>query len=347
MSLNERIEEFLREHGAVKVGFADMDSLRGGPPSAELSYILPEARSAISFALPLDRDKMRAFLGKVNQAEHEADNILTNLRISQVGKEMAAWLEKEGFAARRVHANLVYRQDEPDWRMKLHPDLSHRYVAVASGMGSFGWSGNVGIKDYGTAIILGTVVTDAELEPGTPLSEEESFCTRCKICAASCAGGMFSKKEETSVTLDGNTYTFAARNALVICDFVCGGFTGLASSGKWSTWSPGRYRIPEEKADIYNEFFRAYTNYLKWPERGDGAAGYYNPAIPEKKVYLTCGTCQIICWGNTEDTRENHRLLTSSGCVLQRADGNLEVFPAEQAVEEFAGLEPEFRALYE
>lgn len=270
-----------------------------------------------------------------------------NLRISQVGKELAGWLEEQGFASRRVHANLVYRQDEPDWRMEMHPDLSHRYVAVASGLGSFGWSGNVGIEGYGTAILLGTVVTSAELEPGTPIPEEESFCKRCKICAASCAGGMFSKNRETSVTLGGRTFTFAARHAFAICDFVCGGFTGLHKSGKWSTWSPGRYRIPEEKNDIYTELFRAIANYGRWPERVDGASGYYNPAVPEKKVYLTCGTCQIICWGSEEDTRENHRLLTSSGCVLQREDGSLEALPAEEANAEFAGLSPAHRALYE
>lgn len=132
-------------------------------------------------------------------------------------------------------------------------------MAVASGLGSFGWSGNVGIKGHGTAIILGTVVTSAELEPGTPIPEEESFCTRCKLCAASCAGGMFSREEETSVTLGDTAFTFAARHAYAICDFVCGGFTGLHKSGEWSTWSPGRYRIPEEKNDIYMELFRAAT----------------------------------------------------------------------------------------
>jgi len=347
MPLNSRIEEFLLERGALKVAFAGLQSLEGGPPSADLTYILPEARSAVSFALPLDRDKIRAFLGKRSQAQHEADNIQMNLRISQVGKELAGWLEQKGFAAQRVHANLVYRQDEPDWRMQLHPDLSHRYIAVASGLGSFGWSGNVGIKGHGTAIILGTVVTSAELEPGTPIPEEESFCTRCKLCAASCAGGMFSKKEETSVTLGGTAFTFAARHAYAICDFVCGGFTGLHKSGKWSTWSPGRYRIPEEKNDIYMELFRAVANYGSWPERGDGASGYYNPAIPDKKVYLTCGTCQVLCWGDEEETRENYRLLTSSGCVLQRENGSLEVLPAKEAADAFGKLDPAHRALYE
>jgi epoxyqueuosine reductase QueG len=220
MLLNSQIEEFLKERGALRVAFADLESLRGGPPSADLTYILPEGRSAISFALPLDREKIRAFLGKQNQAEHEADNIAVNRRISQVGKELAAALEQQGHAASRVHANLVYRQDTPDWRMVMHPDLSHRYVAVASGLGSFGWSGNVGIPGYGTAVILGTVVTAAELEPGTPIPDEESFCTRCKLCAASCAGSMFSKQDETTVELGGRTFAFAKRDALAVCDFV-------------------------------------------------------------------------------------------------------------------------------
>ncbi len=113
------------------------------------------------------------------------------------------------------------------------------------------------------------------------------------------------EKAETTVTLGGVTHTFAARNALVICDFVCGGFTGLHPSGEWSTWSPGRYRIPQEKDDIYREFFRAIGNYQGWPERRD-EVGYFHPAIPDRKIYLTCGTCQILCGGDEEDMREDY-----------------------------------------
>ena len=44
MSLETQIEEFLKERGAIKVGFATLDSMAGGPPSSDLTYILPEAR---------------------------------------------------------------------------------------------------------------------------------------------------------------------------------------------------------------------------------------------------------------------------------------------------------------
>jgi hypothetical protein len=41
LSLNERIEKYLLDNGALKIGFATKESIAGGPPSAEISYVLP------------------------------------------------------------------------------------------------------------------------------------------------------------------------------------------------------------------------------------------------------------------------------------------------------------------
>ncbi len=38
MSLEGIIESFLRERGAIKVGFANRETLAGGPPSIDLDY---------------------------------------------------------------------------------------------------------------------------------------------------------------------------------------------------------------------------------------------------------------------------------------------------------------------
>ena len=77
------------------------------------------------------------------------------------------------------------------------------YLAVASGAGSFGWSGCVGVKGYGSSVLLGTTITDAELEPTFPLPEEENFCCDCKACVGACPTEMFSDKEEMAFTLGG------------------------------------------------------------------------------------------------------------------------------------------------
>ena len=62
--LGQQIMGFLKERGAIEVGFATLESLAGGPPSSDLTYILPEAKSAVSFALPLDLDEIRATLAE-------------------------------------------------------------------------------------------------------------------------------------------------------------------------------------------------------------------------------------------------------------------------------------------
>jgi len=64
ISLNNEIEKFLLEQGALKVGFANKKTLEGGPSTVDITYPLSEADSAICFTLPLDRDKIRAFLRK-------------------------------------------------------------------------------------------------------------------------------------------------------------------------------------------------------------------------------------------------------------------------------------------
>lgn len=346
MSLNKQIEEFLLERGAVRVAFTTVENLEGGPPSADLRYMLPEARSAISFALPLNRDHIRNHLGKKDYTAQEKDHIDTTMKSAKLSKELAIWLAEKGFKSARVYGNSSYRKDVPGWQLVMNPDLSHRYVAVRSGLGSFGWSGNVGITGYGTAIILGTVVTAAELDPTPPIPPEKSFCDKCKTCVSSCPSGMVDKKKDAGVTLGGVTFTFGARKDYTLCHIVCGGFTGLHKSGKWSSWSPGRYSIPEDAEELMKTFYRSIGNYGKWPKRPQ-AGGYKDPKLDGQTIRLTCGQCQIVCWGNKQDNRENYRLLTSSGCVIQREDGAMQVLPPDEAKAAFENMKPEHRELYE
>lgn len=346
MSLNSDIEEFLIERGALKVGFATVETLAGGPPSADLTYMLGGARSAVSFALPLDQEKIRLFLSKRDHGSHEKDNFDTNVRSSRLAKELALWLEEKGFASKRVVSNNVYRTEVEGWELSMPPDLSHRYVAARSGVGSFGWSGNIGIKGHGAAVILGTTVTDAELEPTGREAPEDSFCNNCRLCVSSCPSGMFDAKKEASVTLGGETFTFSARKSYLPCQFVCGGFTGLHPSGRWSTWSPGRYRLPEDEGELMTEFIKAVANYGSWPSEPGGSDGYVNMALSEASLHLTCGNCQVVCRGDKDRTRENYRLLTGSGCVIQRESGEVDVLPAEEAEAEFERLPREHRRLY-
>ncbi len=346
--LETEIREFLQERGAIKVGFATLETMAGGPPSAELTYVLPEARSAVSFALPLDLDKIRATLAKKSHNAFEKNNIEVNIKATGLSIELAKWLEEKGHKARGTWANNFYRKEVSGWQMTLPPDISHRYVAVRSGVGSFGWSGNVGIKGYGSSIILDTTVTSAELEATDPIPEEDSYCDKCKLCVTSCPSGFFEKEKEVSVTLGGKTFTHAAKNSYALCFLVCGGFTGISRDGKWSTWSPGRMEVPENatEAELFMRLQKAIQNYKQWPQRSDGDGGYVNESLKDVNMRLTCGCCQIVCAANKDERKENYRLLKNSGCVIQRENGDIVVLPHEEAAKEFEKMDTEHKRLY-
>jgi len=43
ISLNEELEQKLKELGAIRVGFVTLETLAGGPEGANLKYLLPSA----------------------------------------------------------------------------------------------------------------------------------------------------------------------------------------------------------------------------------------------------------------------------------------------------------------
>jgi epoxyqueuosine reductase len=351
-SLNKELEQKLKELGAIRVGFVTLETLAGGPEGANLKYLLSSAESAVCWAIPLQKDLIRPYLGKTNpnaRGDHEKDNIEVNIKSSKMSIVIAKLLLEKGYEAVSVIANNKYREDVPNWNVTLPPEISLRYLAVRSGVASFGWSGNVGVKQYGTTIILGATITNAKLEPTDPIPAEESFCDECKICTKVCAFQMFSPNEKVEITLGGYTFSYSKRVDKLRCILTCGGFNGLHKSGKFSTFSPGRYDYPETEMEVRRVLTAAMSGQKKRPLIKDNSIGYVPSSFSGGKgasslpteetkndvVQLTCGNCQIICWGDPKETAKNYKILVNSGCIIQREDGTLEAFPPDKAKEEF------------
>jgi epoxyqueuosine reductase len=85
----------LKSLGAVRVGFANLETLAGGPPSADLKYIMPEARSAVSFALPGNREFIRLFLAKKDNLSHEKDHLTTALYSGEISEKVKDLLDSK------------------------------------------------------------------------------------------------------------------------------------------------------------------------------------------------------------------------------------------------------------
>jgi epoxyqueuosine reductase QueG len=340
--LSRTAMDFVMEEGACAAGIATVETLAGGPPSTDLAYVLPAARSAVSFAVALDQALVGPFLRKEDRLSHERDNIRANTLASGTALNLARYLEQKGHRCFAVAANNVYRSDVPGGRLAMFPDVSLRYLAVRSGVGQFGLSGNVLTRGHGAAVILGAVVTAAQLTPTPPIPEDENYCDGCRLCMACCASGMMAREEETRVTLGGVAFRYSKRRNYLRCEFVCGGFTGLHPSGNWSTWSPGRFAIPEDDAEFAPAMARAIKAYGRWPDREGG----YHHILMQRKLHLTCGNCQLICVADKAERMRRYEMLTRSGVVVQSPDGPVEAVTPKLALERLAAMDPDQRALY-
>jgi epoxyqueuosine reductase QueG len=342
--LSRTAKDLVLNYGATAVGIATIETLAGGPPSTELSRVLPEAKAAVCFALSLDQRLITPFLAKKDYLSHNRNNTRTNLLANGFALELASFLTMKGYGSVPVAANNVYRKDTPRGPFDEMPEISHRYLAVRSGVGHFGLSGNVIRPEQGAGIILASVVTTAELIPTHPLPEQDNYCDDCRLCMASCASGLMSSDEMTTVTLGGIDFSYASRRGYIRCDYVCGGYAGLHGSGKWSTWSPARFPIPEMEQDFRKAFKPALAAYSKRPKP---QVSFFHPLMPNHQGEYTCGHCQLVCHPDKEERKRRHKALMESGVVIQDPDGSYRATTPEAAKEHMASMDSLQRALYE
>ena len=260
--LTQRVIDFASLEGACRVGIATAETLAGGPPSADITYVLPEATSAVCFAFALDPARIPPFLAKKDRRSHEKDTIRANTMASGTSIDLARYLDQMGHPSYALTANNVYRRDS---------------------------------------------------------------------------------KHKEKVTLGGTEHTYLKRRSYLRCEFVCGGFTGLHPSGRWSTWSPGRLEIPESDG----EFFKALAKGVEVYNHRPSVEGGFDHPLSKKKLNLTCGNCQLICVPDKEERRRRHKMLTESGCVVQKPDGSLEAVSPEEAARRVESMPVETRTLYE
>ncbi len=347
MRTKEELTEDLRKMaltlGAFKVGFVTTATLKGGPPSVDLGYVLPEARSAICFALAFDQSLIEAYFRKKDHKSLETDKVRTTTLANGIALEIADFLQQQGCRAIPVGANFVYRQEGDNWLMDMHPPISHRYLAVRSGIGHFGYSGNIITQEYGSAIVLATVVTDAELLPTDPLPEAENYCDDCRLCLSVCASGYVDPLEKVSVNLGGMEFSYGKRRSNSRCYLVCGGLAGLDSSGDWSTWSPARFEIPDKDEDFLATIPGATEAYLKRPKL---EGGFFICLIDGSRMEYTCSNCHFVCHPDKKVRAARYRMLREGGVVIEDADGNRKAVSPEEARDYIAELPGERSNLY-
>jgi len=317
--LKQELLDFAVRKGATRARVTIKERL-AGPPSADPTYVFPEARSVVAYFVALDRDFIPDYFGKVSRLPFRYVMYHAYQLIGSISQQLAAYLQARGYKAYSLSPNGVYRREitKPGF---LVPDFSHRYAALASGLAVQGYSGNVLAPGVRAAAFYGSVLTDAELEPDEPSDIE--VCDKCKLCTLVCPPQFFVAKETQTVTLGGHEYTCAKKLSHQRCGLSCGGFAGLSKDGKWSSWSTGPLRTPDDNADLPEMAKTAMADPVNahiiphiYPTVVDMDKG---PGVLRRRqidTNPTCCNCLLVCSGPREWREKLVKLLHISGRVV-------------------------------
>ena len=338
-SAETKLKSLALSLSADLVGITTKDKLADGPPSADPRYLLPTANSVISFALSLDRDTVQNFISKKEWRPHCTNRKAVVQKLYTIGDAITEQLRSEGYEAVNVELNNNYRPEEAaddvTEMTEFHPDFSHRYAALAAGIGRLGWSGNLLTREHGALVELGSVLTSARLKPDRPIPDKDHPCDGCKMCSLVCPAEMIHPKESIQVTVAGVTETISRKRPNTCCWVSCTGYEGLAVSGTWSNWSPYRLgrRLPEDKQELDALCIRLQKADPQM-HAGDNSFTDYRKAVfdPDWFYYTVCGFCRSVCSPRREDRLANRKLIVNSGTVALKLDG-FHVVADENAVE--------------
>lgn len=169
MSEMDDLKNYLIDLGASKVGFADVNGL------ASEFVDLP---NGIGLVLKLPKEAM--YLVKEEEYEeywkcfHSQIDVLTEIALK--GEEYIKNLGYNAFA-------LTMTRNECDME-KLLSILPYKTIGTKSGLGWIGRSALFVTPEYGSAVVLGAILTDMPLEFGEPITDSE--CDECTNCQDAC-----------------------------------------------------------------------------------------------------------------------------------------------------------------
>jgi epoxyqueuosine reductase QueG len=339
--LSNALKEMVTELGGFYPGIGTIDTLKGGPESTDLDYGLKGAKSSITFAVPFNQELIEPYLSKKDFSLNQ-NKIRTTTFAGGISLEVVGFLNQLGYNAIPIAPNFIYRKDTPNGIRDRKPIISHKYLAARTGVGFFGHSGHILTKDYGAAIVLSSVVTDAQLIATNPIPESENYCDKCMLCKASCIPNYISN-EKTEVSIGGVDFKYQNPKSPWRCIVVCGGATGLHPSKQYSTWSPGRFDLPNEDDALEQLRERAMPAYVKRPQKD---TVFYHPGVPQYKMQYTCSTCQFVCHFDKNVRKKRYELFKESGVIIEDELGNRTPISPNQAEKIIEEMPEDRRKLY-
>jgi epoxyqueuosine reductase QueG len=150
------------------------------------------------------------------------------------------------------------------------------------------------------------------------------------LCKRSCVAD-FILPEKRTINIGGRDMRVGNCRLAARCAYPCGGITGLDKSGKWSTWSAGRFPLPDDDEE-YRTISKKYVGQYLQRKRPDPVS--YNPLLAGTyEMQYTCSNCQFVCHPNRNVRKRRHEMLINSGVVIEEEDGTRRAVTPKEAEE--------------
>lgn len=171
-----------RALGADLVGIAGAATLNAFPPDPRWPQT-PERVSPFckSVIVLVQRIPAGAFRCKTNTPVQYLDMLVLR-KMDKVAFHLAEELERRG------HPTLVTAAQETEWTYKRasYGRLSTRHLGVEAGLGTLGLEVNILTPEFGPRVYLTGILTELELEPDAPITEQVCIGESCSRCLHSC-----------------------------------------------------------------------------------------------------------------------------------------------------------------
>lgn len=174
-SLSAELVEFTKSLGADLVGVADLSRL-----SAEHNLLAESIRQRLTRAAVSAVRLSGAVLDEIT--DHPTKTYYhhyrtVNFALDQLALRVVRLLQDKGFLAYPVPASQLV-----DWEHQRGA-FSHKHAALEAGLGWIGRNNLLVTPQFGSQVRLVSILTDAPLEAGQPLSQD---CGACRACVDAC-----------------------------------------------------------------------------------------------------------------------------------------------------------------
>ncbi len=215
MSLSDEIRDSLKNEGVPVVGFADLTIL---PPETRQNFDRGIAIGLVYSAAAIRENR------NGNPGRYYAEFQSMNKRLPRLAAGVADLLARRGYKAWAKAAPTVVQNGD------LRTVLPHKTVATRAGLGWIGKCALLVTREFGSALRLVVVLTDAPLECGAPVTR--SNCPKgCSACMDACPGHaplgrLWSPETDRAAFFDAHACRTAARAraaaTLGVDESVCG-----------------------------------------------------------------------------------------------------------------------------